>query len=168
MQNCTWRYLQFFISETLNLRSADWLPRSKRAKRYVCFNCSLKTLTSKTSPKYFSSMEHSVKACDIDFWFLGGSYLKLIRKLQTWTCLLTLPSVFLLCLMVTVMGKNFKEGIQLSGGCTKSLTEGGTRFLGKLLEVSLKATKVAANKKMIDLLSQLLSATDLLSICGEY
>ena len=61
-----------------------------------------------------------------------------------------------------------KEGIQLSGGCTKSITEGCTKFLGKSLEVSLSATKAAADKKMIGSLSQLLSATDLLSIRGEY
>ena len=70
-----------------------------------------------------------------------------------------------ICLMATVIGK---KAFQLSGGCTKSITEGGTKFLGKSLEVSLCATKAAANKKMTDSLSQLLSATDLLPICGEY
>ena len=60
------------------------------------------------------------------------------------------------------------KGIQLSGGSTKSITENGTKFLGKSLEVSLSATKLAANKKMCSLLSQLLSATDLLPIRGEY
>ena len=40
-----------------------------------------------------------------------------------------------------------------------SMTESGTKFLGKSL---LSATKSAANKKMCNLLSQLLSATDVL------
>ena len=47
------------------------------------------------------------------------------------------------------------KGIQLSGGNAKSITENGTKFLGKSLEVSLSATKSAANKKMYSLLSQL-------------
>jgi len=41
-------------------------------------------------------------------------------------------------------------------------------FLVKSLEVSLSATKSAANKKMCSLLSHLLSASDLLPIRGEY
>ena len=57
-----------------------------------------------------------------------------------------------------------EKGIQLSGGITKSIIEGGTKFLGKSLKVSLSATKSAANKKMWNLLSQLLSATDMLPI----
>jgi len=62
------------------------------------------------------------------------------------------------------------KGIQLSGGSTKSITENSTKFLGKSLEVFLSATKSAANKKMCicSLLSQLLSATDLFPIRGEY
>ena len=40
-----------------------------------------------------------------------------------------------------------KEGVQLSGGCTKSITEGGTTFLGKSLEVSLSVTKLLQPRK---------------------
>ena len=60
------------------------------------------------------------------------------------------------------------QGIKLSGGVTKSITESGTKFLGKSLEVSLSATKTVANKKLCSLLSQLLSATDVLPVQGEY
>ena len=42
-----------------------------------------------------------------------------------------------------------RQGIELSGGITKSITEGGTKFLGKSLEVSLSATKSVANKKNV-------------------
>jgi len=56
------------------------------------------------------------------------------------------------------------QAIELSGGTTRSIVEGGTKFLGKLLEVSVSATKTAANKRMCGLLSHLLSATDLLPI----
>ena len=59
------------------------------------------------------------------------------------------------------------KGMQLSVGITKSITESGTKFLGKSLEVFLSATKSAANKKMCNLLSQLLSATDVLPIHSE-
>ena len=54
------------------------------------------------------------------------------------------------------------QGIELSGGITKSITEKGTKFLGKSLEVSLSATKAVANKKLCGWLSDLLSATDVL------
>ena len=40
-----------------------------------------------------------------------------------------------------------KEGIQLSGDCTKSISEGGNKILGKSLAVSLSATKAAVYKK---------------------
>ena len=51
---------------------------------------------------------------------------------------------------------------------TRSIIDGGTKFLGKLIDVSLSATKRAANKRMISRLSQLLTAADSLSIRGEY
>ena len=63
---------------------------------------------------------------------------------------------------------HMQQGIQLSGGSTRLITGGGTMFLGKSLEVSLSATKKAASKKMCDVLSRLLSTTDLLPIRGEY
>ena len=64
--------------------------------------------------------------------------------------------------------KHMSQGIRLSGGTTKLITEGGTKFLGKLIDVSLSATKSMANKKMTNLLSGLLTATDTLPIRGEY
>jgi len=39
------------------------------------------------------------------------------------------------------------QGIPLMGGTTKLITEGGTKFLGKLFNVSLSATKSMAYKK---------------------
>ena len=42
-----------------------------------------------------------------------------------------------------------QQGIELCGGITKSITEGGTKFLGKSLEMSLSATKLVANKKYV-------------------
>ena len=56
--------------------------------------------------------------------------------------------------------KHMSQGIPLLGGTTKLISEGGTKFLGKLIDVSLLATKYCANKKMTSLLSGLLTATD--------
>jgi len=46
--------------------------------------------------------------------------------------------------------KHMSQGIQLSGGPTKLITEGGTKFLGKLIDVSLSATKSMAGKQEND------------------
>ena len=51
------------VSEIVNLRSVDWMPCAKRAKRFVPIDRILKSLKKwKSSVKYFSSCEHSVKA----------------------------------------------------------------------------------------------------------
>ena len=58
------------------------------------------------------------------------------------------------------------QGISLSNGVTRSIVE--DKFLGKLISVSLSATKRAAGKQMITRLTTLLNATDSLCIRGEY
>jgi len=73
------------------------------------------------------------------------------------------------CISYLFDGHNHKhEGIQLSGGLTRSITEGSTKFLDKSLDVSLSATKAVAKKKITDKLSHLLSTIDTLPISGEY
>ena len=64
--------------------------------------------------------------------------------------------------------KCLQKGIVLSKGVARSITEGGTKFLGKLIDVSLSATKRSANKRMVGQITELLSATDTLHVCGEY
>ena len=64
--------------------------------------------------------------------------------------------------------KHLRKGVPLSKGTTRSITEGKTKFLGKLIDVSLSATKKAANNRIITRLTELLTATDALSIRGEY
>ena len=64
--------------------------------------------------------------------------------------------------------KHLQEGIPLSKGTTRSIIQGETKFLGKLINVSLSATKKAVNKRIIAHLTELLAATDALSIRGEY
>jgi len=46
---------------------------------------------------------------------------------------------------VSYLYDGIKQGIELSGGFTKSITVSGTKFLRKSLEVSLSATKTAKN-----------------------
>ena len=60
------------------------------------------------------------------------------------------------------------KGLPLSKGTTSSITEGQTKFLGKLIDVSLSATKKAAARSMIRLFTDLLTASDSLPIRGEY
>ena len=73
------------------------------------------------------------------------------------------------CVSFLFDGNNHSDqGIELSGGVTKSITASGTKFLGKSLEVSLSVTKTVTNKKLGSLLSDLLSATDVLPVRGEY
>ena len=45
--------------------------------------------------------------------------------------------------------KCLQKGIVLSKGVTRSITEGGTKYLGKLIDVSLSATKRSSNKRMV-------------------
>ena len=51
---------------------------------------------------------------------------------------------------------------------TRLISEGGTKFLGRLVDVSLSATKAVANSKVFSFLTDLLSATDSHPIRGEY
>jgi len=52
------------------------------------------------------------------------------------------------CVSYLFDGKHHSEqGIELSGGLTKSITVSGTKFLGKSPKVSLSATKTVASKK---------------------
>ena len=56
--------------------------------------------------------------------------------------------------------KFLSHGISLLGGTTKSIVEGPTKFLGKLIDVSVHSTKVAAGKAMVDRFTTLLGTVD--------
>ena len=58
------------------------------------------------------------------------------------------------------------KGILLSKGVTRSFT--GTKFLGKLIDVLLSATKRSANKQMVGRITESLSVTGTLHIHGKY
>ena len=52
--------------------------------------------------------------------------------------------------------KYFSHGISLLGGATKSIVEGSTKFLGKLIDVAVHSTKFVAGKAMVDRFTTLL------------
>jgi len=78
----------------------------------------------------------------------------------TWICHLAKPVSYLFDGV-----KHLQKGIPLLKGTTRSITEGDTKLLGKLID---SATKKAANKRIIARLTELLAVTDALSIHGEY
>jgi len=164
----------FTVSEIVNLRSVDWIPCLGRAKRFVPLDCTPKSLKHKwkSSLKYYSSSEHSVKAYADDATLISDSletHISVLQQVDQKAGDLDLSFKPSKCVSYLFDGYSHrKEGIQLSRGFTRSISEGGTKFLGKSLEVSLSATKAAANKKLMDTLSHLLSAVDMLPICGEY
>jgi len=64
--------------------------------------------------------------------------------------------------------KCMQKGILLSKGVTRSITEGGTKCLEKLIDVSLSGARRSANKRIVSQITELLSVTDALHIRGEY
>ena len=159
----------------LFLRSSIYrLPCSRRARRFVPLDSTPVTLKSKwkSSPKYYHSSEYSVKAYADDATLISNclrTHTMVLQQMDQKATDLDLSFKPSKCVSYLFDGSQHnRQGIELSGGITKSITEGGTKFLGKSLEVSLSATKSVANKKMCNLLSNLLSTTDVLPIRGEY
>ena len=146
------------------------MPCSRRAKRFVSLECTPKSSKWKSSPKLYSSGEHSVKAYTDYATLISDSleaHISVLQQVDQKARELDLSFKSSKCVSYLFDGHSHrKEGIQLSGGFTRSITEGSTKFLGKSLDVSLSAT--IAKKKMTDKLSNLLSSVDTLLIRGEY
>ena len=162
------------IFEEVDLNQVDWKPCSRRAKKFVPLAGKPATIKTswKSSPKFVDSTAHSVKGYADGATLIStnlethSSVLKEIDRKAADLDLTLKPSK---CVSFLFDGtKHLSQGIPLSGGTTKLITEGGTKFLGKLIDVSLSATKSIANGKITTLLTRLLSATDSLSIRGEY
>ena len=162
------------VFEIIHLQTVEWLPCSRCTKRFVPLDSIPVTLKSKwkPSPKYYHSSEHSVKAYADDATLISNclkTHTMVLQQMDQKATDLDLSFKPSKCVSYLFDGSHHsQQGIELSGGITKSITEGGTKFLGKSLEVSLSATKSVANKKMCNLLSYLLSTTDVLPIRGEY
>ncbi|XP_065896220.1 uncharacterized protein [Dysidea avara] len=162
------------VFEEVDLHQVDWKPCGKRAKRFVPLTDKPATVKSswKSSPKFVDSIAHSVKGYADDATLIStnlethSSVLQEIDKKAADLDLTLKPSK---CVSFLFDGsKHLSQRIPLSGGTTKLITEGGTKFLGKLIDVSLSATKSIANKNMTSRLSGLLTATDSLPVRGEY
>jgi len=126
----------------------------------------------KPSPKLVDSTEHSVKGYADDVTVISNDFDIHVSVLQTVDQRagdLNLSFKPAKCVSYLFDGvKHLRKGIPLSKNATRSITEGDIKFLGKLINVSLCATKKAANKRVIACLTELLAATDVLSIRGEY
>ena len=166
--------LEVTVAEIVNFVSVEWLPCSRRAKKFVPLASTPSTLKSKLKPslKHYRSLEHSIEAYADDATLISDCLETHTRVLQTIDQRakdLDLSFKPVKCVSHLFDGRHhMQQEIQLSGGSTRLITEGGTMFLGKSLEVSLSVTKRAASKKMCDVLSRLLFTTDLLPIRGEY
>ena len=73
------------------------------------------------------------------------------------------------CISLLYDGSKFlRDGISLLGGTTRSIVDGPTKFLGKLRDVSVHSTKVAAGKCMMDRFTALLGEVDKICLRPEY
>ena len=162
------------VSEVVNFNSVDWKPCSKRARKFVPLSGNPSTTKAnwKPCPKLVDSTEHSVKGYADDVTVIStnlDTHVYVLQTVDQKASDLDLSFKPVKCVSYLYDGaKHLKEGILLSKGTTRSITEGGTKFLGKLIDVSLSATKKAANKQMIARFGELLTTTDVLSIRGEY
>ena len=162
------------VYETVDLNRTQWLPCSKRARKFVPLETDPVTSKAKWRPslKVVNSSEHSMMGYADDVTLVSDNFDIHVSVLQTVdrrACDLDLSFKPVKCISYLFDGsKCLQKGIVLSKGVTRSITEGGTKFLGKLIGVSLSATKRSANKRMVGRITELLSATDTLRIRGEY
>jgi len=161
------------VFEEVDLHQVDWKPCSRRARKFVPLTGKPATIKPswKHLPKFVDSTTHSVKGYADDATLIPTNLLthsSVLQEIDRKAADLDLSLKPSKCISFLFDGtKHLPQGIPLSGGTTKLITEGGTKFLGKLIDVSLSATKSLANK-MSSFLSGLLTATDSLPIRGEY
>ena len=126
----------------------------------------------KPSIKFANSREHSLKGYADDVTLLSidiDVHMSVLKSLDLRAADLDLCFKPSKCVSFLFDGsKILPQGIPLSKGSTRSITAGQTKFLGKTIDISLSTTKKAANEKMITRLTDLLTATDILPIRGEY
>ena len=107
----------------------------------------------KPSLKFVNSMEHSLKGYADDITLLSSDidvHKSVLQSLDIRAADIGLCFKPSKCISFLFDGfKLLLQGIPLSKGSTRSITEGQTKFLGKLIDVSLSATKKASGKRMI-------------------
>ena len=161
-------------SEVVALDEIVWKPCSNRARQFVPLDGkpTFTKINWKPSLKFAESLDHSLKgyadfvtliSCDAE---VHKSVLQTMDQKASDLDLTFKPSK---CVSFVFDGsKVMPHGLPLSKGSTRPITEGHTKFLGKLIDVTLSATKKAASKNMVHRLTDLLNATDSLQIRGEY
>ena len=95
----------------------------------------------KPSPKYYHSSEHSVKAYVDDATLISNclkAHTMVLQQMDQKATDLDLSFKPSKCVSYLFDGSHHsQQGIELSGGITKSITEGGTKFLGKSLDLGV-------------------------------
>jgi len=162
------------VYEMIDLREVDWKPCSRRAKKFMSLqnNPSVSKTTWK-HVKFANSAGHSLKGYANDVTLISDDVVVHTSVLQTIDNKAADLDLFFIKLAKCVSylfdgSKIIPQGVFLSNGITRSIVEGGIKFLGKIIDVSLSATKRAASKRMVTRLTSLLSATDSLCVRGEY
>jgi len=96
------------VSEIINLPVVEWLPCSRRAKRFVPINSTPATIKTRKNPsiQFYQSSEHSIKAYADDATLISDCLethtrvlQELDRKAIDWTFLLSLQNVCHICSM---------------------------------------------------------------------
>ena len=167
--SCTVLYcdtLESTVTETVRLSDVEWVPCYQRSAPFVPISSQPKPVKPrwKKGPFYVNSKEHSMKGYADDATLISTSeeihctVLSEVDSKAREIGLLLKPSK---CVSVLYDGsKILSHGVSLLGGATKSITEGPTKFLGKLIDVSVHSTKIAAGKAMVDKFTTLISKVD--------
>ena len=162
------------VYEVVDLRKVEWKPCSKRARKYVSFQDTpaVRKTNWKQSPKFAPLLEHSLKGYADDVTLISTDltiHTSVLQSINKKAADLDLSFKPVKCVSYLFDGlKIIPQGISLSKGATRSIVEGETKFLGKIIDVSISVTKKVAGARVKARLTSLLSATDSLQIRGEY
>jgi len=160
--------------ETLLFEEVEWLPCYRCSSRFVPLSAEPKQIKPrwKTEPKVAMSLEHSTKAYADDATLISTSeevHTKVLKEVDLKASDIGLKLKPSKCVSLLFNGTRFcSTGISLSGGTTKTILDGPTKFLGKLIGVSAHTTKVASGKAIFDKFSDLLQKVDKLPVRPEY
>ena len=159
------------VTEVVRLSEVEWVPCYQRSASFVPISSRPNSVKPhwRKGPFYVDSKEHSVKGYADDATLISTSkeiHTTVLSKVDFKAReigLLLKPSK---CVSLLYDGSKFlSNGISLIGGTTKSIVEGPAKFLGKLIDISVHSTKIAAGKSMIDRFTTLLSK---MSLWPEY
>jgi len=122
------------MMEAVDLNSVEWQPCSRRARKFVTFNGKPVTIKAnwKAFPKLITSAEHSVKGYTDDVALISNDFVIHVSVLKAVDQKAGDLDLSQMCVSYLF------DGFNHSKGTAQSITEGGTKFLGKLIDVSLR------------------------------